>query len=203
MRHEYRQAAQKLYEIAEAQQGYFTAGQARSAGIRDSAHPYHVEAGNWLREWRGIYRLSRFPVSEDSYRVPWALWSRNREGTVLGVYSHETALAIHDLSDVNPVKLHMTVPPHFRRTARIPPVLILHKATLQPDECIDRWGYRVTRPLRTLVDILNEGTTSPEHVRAAITQSLERGLLTREEYRELENGTEHGGTLRALMGEAT
>ena len=26
-----------------------------------NTHPYHVHAGNWVREHRGIYRLVRFP----------------------------------------------------------------------------------------------------------------------------------------------
>ena len=51
--------SEKLFEIAEAQQGYFTAGQAGEAGYARSTHSYHVEAGNWVREHRGVYRLRR------------------------------------------------------------------------------------------------------------------------------------------------
>jgi hypothetical protein len=57
----------------------------------------------------------------------WQLWSRNRNDDIQGVFSHETALALYELSDVMPGKLHMTVPHGFDRSAAIPPVLVLHR----------------------------------------------------------------------------
>jgi len=195
------QVSKDLYEVAEAQQGYFTTAQAIEAGIADNAHPYHVNVGNWVREWRGIYRLSQFPESEDSYMVLWALWSRTRSGEILGVYSHETALSIHDLSDVNPAKLHLTVPPGFRRSAKLPKVLVLHKGKIGKTDYIEKWGYRVTKPYRTIVDLLDEGRTSLEHVKKAISQSLKRGFITGSEYKKMKEIREHGKLIRDLMGE--
>src|SRR5438105_4613982 len=80
-----------------------------------NTHPYHVQVGNWIREHRGIYRLALFPAADRPDLVLWALWSRNRNEEVEGVYSHHTALRLYDLSDLSPAKLHMTVPTHFRR----------------------------------------------------------------------------------------
>jgi predicted transcriptional regulator of viral defense system len=37
------------------------------------------------------------------------------KGVPQGIYSNETALSLNDLSDLHPSKLHMTVPPSFRR----------------------------------------------------------------------------------------
>ena len=56
-----KQNAQRLYEVAEMQAGLFTTKQAKAAGYAENTHPYHVQAGNWIREHRGIYRLSKFP----------------------------------------------------------------------------------------------------------------------------------------------
>jgi predicted transcriptional regulator of viral defense system len=103
----------KLYGIAEGQQGLFTAKQAKACGYADNTHPYHVRAGHWIREHRGIYRLERFPASDEEQLVLWSLWSANRREVPQGVYSHATALAIHELSDAMPAKLHMTVPPAY------------------------------------------------------------------------------------------
>ena len=58
--------------------------------------------------------------------VTYALWSQNRRGEVQGVYSHETALAHYELTDLNPSKLHMTVPKGFRRNSELPGILDLH-----------------------------------------------------------------------------
>lgn len=51
----------KLFEIAESQQGYFTSRQAKVAGYKDNTHPYHVRSAHWVRVHRGIYRLAKFP----------------------------------------------------------------------------------------------------------------------------------------------
>ena len=116
--------ADRLFEVAESQRGYFTAGQAAACGYPTSSHIYHRKVGTWQREYRGIYRLSRFPVSDEGQYVLWSLWLRNRQGVPQGVYSHQTALALFDLSDLMPRRLHMTVPPGFRRNSPIPKILI-------------------------------------------------------------------------------
>jgi predicted transcriptional regulator of viral defense system len=123
-------AAKRLYEIAEVQNGFFTTKQAKAAGFAENTHPYHVHAGNWVREHRGIYRLANFPRGERPDLMLWSLWSRNRGEAAQGVYSHQTALTLHVLSDLMRAKLHMTVPRNFRRNSEIPRVLILYFADL-------------------------------------------------------------------------
>ena len=109
----YKEVARRLYEIAESQQGFFTAKQAIRAGFAEKVHAYHVKAGNWIREHRGIY-----------------LWSQNRQEVPQGTYSHDTALSLHELSDIMRSKLHMTVPKQFRRNSKIPEIVVLHHAHL-------------------------------------------------------------------------
>ena len=123
-------SADRLFEIAEAQHGLFTTKQAKQAGYSEKAQYYHARAGNWIRDHRGIYRLARYPRSEWADLMLWQLWSRNREDVPQGVYSHETALSLYELSDVMPARLHMTVPHRFDRSAEIPSVLFLHRAHL-------------------------------------------------------------------------
>ena len=141
---------EQLFAFAESQDGYFTMAQALEAGFARSTHSYHVKAGNWLREHRGIYRLRQYPQTENGHLVLWSLWSRDRHGEPQGVYSHATALALRDLSDANPSKLHMTVPPGFRRNSETPAVLVLHKARLDPHEVIRERGYSITTAMRTI-----------------------------------------------------
>src|SRR5260370_1392033 len=97
-----RTAQRRLFEIAEAQSGFFTTKQAIQAGFAENTHPYHVDAGNWIREHRGIYRLVNFPPVERPDLMLWYLWSRGRDEAPQGVYSHETALSLYELSDANP-----------------------------------------------------------------------------------------------------
>src|ERR1700732_4795320 len=180
---ERKEAAKRLYEVAEGQQGFFTTKQAKAAGFAENTHPYHVQAGNWIREHRGIYRLALFPMADRPALVLWALWSRNRNETDEGVYSHQTALSLHDLSDLNPAKLHMTVPTRFRRNSEIPGILVLHYADLDESDVQTAQGFKFTRPLRTILDLIEAGTVERNFIRQALRQAVDRGLVTRQQVR--------------------
>src|SRR3989338_5605245 len=70
----------KLFEIADRQQGYFTAAQAKECGYYDSHFRRYLSHGEWIRTNRGLYRLSRYPVSDRPDLIEWSLWSRNKQG---------------------------------------------------------------------------------------------------------------------------
>lgn len=171
--------AQQLYAEAESQGGFFTAAQARKAGYADNTHPYHVQAGHWIRERRGIYRLARFPLPLRPDLVLWQLWSHNRSGQPQGTFSHATALTLHELSDAMPSKLIMTVPPGFQRMVAIPEVLRLHRARLGERDVATIDSVRVTTPLRTLVDVIVDGEIATELQIQAVDEAIRRGLVMR------------------------
>jgi len=174
-----------LFEMAQGQQGYFTAKQAAEVGYQLGSQAHHVKSGNWVRVERGIYRLARFPQSAEEQLVIYALWSRNRAGEPEGVYSHQTALSIHELSDVNPAKLHLTVPASFRRRARTPKILVLHRDNLDEKDVEQRQGFAVTRPLRAIADVAVAESVSRDIIEQALTQGRQRGLVTAREISEL------------------
>jgi hypothetical protein len=173
-----KKASQKLYEIADSQQGFFTRQQAVAAGFAGNTHPYHVHAKNWIREYRGVYRLVQFPQPPNPHLMLWSLWSRNRRGIIEGIYSHETALSLHNISDANPVKLNMTVPKHFRRSSPIPRILILHRADLPTDDIAGIHGVKVTKPLATIITLLGEGRVSKDILIQALRDGLRLGVIT-------------------------
>src|SRR5579859_6098264 len=186
MAQSHREAMRRLFEFAEQQQGFFTTKQAKAAGFAENTHPYHVQVGNWIREYRGIYRLALFPTADRPDLVLWSLWSRNRNEEVEGVYSHQTALSLYDLSDVNPSKLHMTVPTDFRRNSDIPGILVLHYGDLPARDVQTAQGFKFTRPLRTIQDVIEAGTVERNFIRQALRQALDRGLITRGQIRNAE-----------------
>ncbi|MGE3954217.1 MAG: type IV toxin-antitoxin system AbiEi family antitoxin domain-containing protein [Parachlamydiales bacterium] len=176
----------RLYQVAYRQQGYFTARQAALAGYADSAPAYHIAAGNWIREDRGIYRLAHFPNHPDSDAMVCWLWTSNREGRPLGVLSHQSALDLHDLCDINPRKWHMTVPKGFRR-AVIPGTLVLHKESLGDEDITSYSGLPITTLFRTLYDLIWEQSVAPEQLVMAIDTALKRGLLDKKTLAKLRN----------------
>ena len=199
MAQSHREAARRLFETAEQQQGFFTTKQAKAAGFAENTHPYHVHAGNWIREHRGIYRLSLFPAADRPDLVLWALWSRNRNEEIEGVYSHQTALSLYNLSDLNPARLSMTVPTNFRRNSQIAGILTLHYANLSEQDVQAAQGLRFTRPLRTILDLIDEGTAERRFIRQALKQALNRGLITHHQIQD----RHIGGQAQKMFDEIT
>lgn len=164
-----RDAQRKAQAIAYRQSGYLTARQALEAGYTYQAQKYHLDHGNWLRVERGIFRLRDWPATVDDTYVLWSLWSGGR-----GVVSHASALAAHDLGVVDPVHVHLTVPPGFR--ARHPAVLT-HPGVLPPDDVEERDGFRVTTAPRTLLDVASMRDVTQETVDAAVADALALGTV--------------------------
>jgi len=118
-----------------------------------------------------------------------------------GVFSHETALAIYELSDVQSEKLHLTVPRGFRRHSGVPSILKLHYGDVKPSEFEDRHGFRVTKPYRTIIDIIRAMRISPEFIQNAVRVSLDKGYLTVAQYRDLKRNPVIGNRLKKIMGD--
>jgi predicted transcriptional regulator of viral defense system len=172
-----------LLVIAEQQQGLFTAKQAQTAGYSDESTVYQVKSGNWIRMARGVYRLADYPATARPDLVLWSLWSRGVDDVPQGVYSHQTALSIFELTDLMPAKLHMTVPRKFRRRSSIPGILVIHLADLQPAEVVEMEGFRVTRPIKAIVDLLENGAVPSEVLRGGLAEGLRSGSITLPEAR--------------------
>ncbi len=171
-----------VYSLAEDQMGYVTAAQAAAAGIA-RAHLVMMERRGALeRVSRGVYRLVHFPVSPLAQYMQATLWPYDRTGRVeervRGVLSHETALALHELSDVAPPKVHITVPAAYRVQRAIPAYLIVHRADLAPDEMTALEGMPIVTPERAIRDGI-AAHLGPALLGQAIDDGLRSGRLTR------------------------
>lgn len=174
--------AERLFEVADRQAGYFTAKQARETGYDYRLQHYHRERGHWISVGHGLFRLSRYPEGENEDLARLYLWSRNREDEPQAVVSHETALRLYGLSDLMPGEVHLSVPKGFRK--RSPKGVVLHKSDLA-EEDVEAWdGFKVTTPLRTILDVTRSRGMSPEHLESAVQEAVARGLVRRKRLRE-------------------
>lgn len=173
----------KLFEIAEEQDGYFTAKQAHAAGYSQRMQSYHANNGDWEREQRGIFRLRYFRDRLDDYMI-WYLWSCNRAGKSQGVFSHDTALAIHELSTWTSNKIHMTVPRRFRRFNEIPSVLTLYYAELSKEFVVNKQHVAVTTPLKTILDLIISEHVPRHHLLEAMQQCIHDAIIHRNDIME-------------------
>jgi predicted transcriptional regulator of viral defense system len=163
-----------LFARAGEQGGYFTAKQAREAGYDYPHLDYHISCGNFARVGHGLYRLPALPVAEHDDLIRLTLWSRDREDQPQAVVSHESALALHEMGELLPNKTHLTVSATFRK--RPPEGCVLHRAPLSPADVEERQGFRITVPLRTLLDVARGGI-SQEQLEKAVADALSRGLV--------------------------
>jgi hypothetical protein len=136
MKRSSRVASRKLFAVAVEQGGYFTAKQAQEAGYHYSHLDYHVACDNFVRVGHGLYRLPTLPPAEHDDLIRWTLWSRNRQDQPQAVVSHESALVLHELSELLPTRTHLTVPPGFRKKA--PAGCVLNKEAPPPSDVEER-----------------------------------------------------------------
>jgi len=169
-----------LLDLAVSQAGYFTTAQAAEVGVSPELLIHHLKRGRIERARRGIYRVRHLPAQEDEQLVELWLWSGQE-----GVFSHETALALYDLSDALPSQVEMTVPAAWgRRRLRVPEVLRLHYADVSERERGWVGHVPVTTPLRTLRDCV-AAAVAPDLVRQAVEEGIARGRFGEEEVAEV------------------
>jgi predicted transcriptional regulator of viral defense system len=162
----------KIYPLAESQAGYFTRQQAAKVGVDSGRLARQVAAGRLLRVAPGVYRLVRFPSSPHEDLM--IAWLQTGPGSVI---SHDSALALYDLSDALPAEAHVTVPrtPSRRRSG-----MRLHTQRLALSGVTQRNGMAVTTAPRTIADVARAGLAE-ELIAQAVEQALALGLALPEE----------------------
>ncbi|HEV7494177.1 type IV toxin-antitoxin system AbiEi family antitoxin domain-containing protein [Baekduia sp.] len=161
----------EIFELAAEQYGYVTTGDAREMGI-DIRRLSDLKArGQADHPAVGLYRIRAIPPTRWDPYMAAALWHHGA-----GVISHETALDLYDVSDVNPAKIHITIPRTPRLTRVPPPAYVVHREALDPRD--------VTRiesvPIVTLEKAIRQCVASklrPDLLRQAVDSGRRTGKL--------------------------
>jgi predicted transcriptional regulator of viral defense system len=115
----------QLAERAAENYGYLTGEDARDLSVPVGTLNALARRGQLDHVEHGIYRVPLVPPSRlDQYKLA-TLWPGGR-----GLISHESALDLYGISDVNPAKLHITVPRTYRTHRKIPALYVLHREEL-------------------------------------------------------------------------
>ena len=160
--------------LAVSQHGVISSEDARDIGV-DTARLRQMAARGVLRRVsRGVYRLTDMdPGTGLGQYMEAVLWPRGARG----VLSHETALDLHDLCDVNPSRIDVTVPASHRPHSReVPAVIRLHRRDLGRDEVTDLRGLPIVTPVRAILDGI-ESQVRDGLLRQAISTLRQRGEL--------------------------
>ncbi|MEW6583768.1 MAG: type IV toxin-antitoxin system AbiEi family antitoxin domain-containing protein [Actinomycetota bacterium] len=175
-----RSPQEDLLAVALERHGFVTAQDARALDIDPVRLRQMARRGVVVRVSRGVYRFAMVPATRfDDYAAA-SLWPVG----VQGVLSHETALDLHELCDVNPAYIDVTVPRSHRvRSRTVPPRYRMHQRDLAPGEVTHFERMPIVTPVRAVLDGVETGLRT-DLVRQAIdTLRRRRELAGRDEER--------------------
>jgi Predicted transcriptional regulator len=170
----------QLAEVANERYGFVTPDDARDLGISPMNLVRMAERGQIERRGTGLYRFPLTPTDRLDVYMEATLWPRGARG----VLSHETALELHELSDVHPTKIHVTVPRSHRVRRATPPAYRIHQEDLMPDRVTLHEGIAVVTPEHAIRQA-HETHLGAALVGQAIDQGEQNGRLSGRQVSEL------------------
>lgn len=177
---------QRLFEVALDQYGYVTTADAHELDIPVVELGKLAHRGRLERVAYGIYRFPELPIGEYGPYLLATLWADRR-----GVLSHQTVLALHELGDVNPTSIHLTVPVGYRPRRQGGQRYTVHHQELGDTDLDWFEGIRTVTPRVAIAQCISGGT--PTYLTRQATESArDHGLLTASERDHLEALLENG-----------
>lgn len=170
----------EMFEVAADRNGYITTEDVRDLGGNLQLLADMHRHGQLDHLAHGLYRFTSFPAGPLDELMQATLWPRR-----LGVISHDSALDLWDLCDVNPTKIHVTVPKSARIRRKAPPVYEVHVRDLDPADVTRLEGIPVVSPTRAIRDGI-ERHLDRRLIAQAIDSARRRGLAQRDDLRALE-----------------
>lgn len=196
----------ELLPVAEQNDGLVTAAQARALGIMDSVLARLTQRGRLERVARGVYRIPYFPADRLSQYREAVLWARASQGPKQVALSHETALGVYGISDVNPSRVHLTVPQKARLRRRRPKWIVIHRGDLPPSDVAKHEGLPVTTVAKSVLDLVKT-TGRLGLARQAVKDAREEGYISAVEgkrlMRQLNEHAHGGASVRSAKRQAT
>lgn len=116
-----RSTLERLGDLANVHDGYFTTAEATEAGLSRRALSHHATVGTLERVGQGIHRLRLYPGSRFEDLIVVTLWAGSDSAV-----SHESALVVHGLGDAMPPVVHLSVPRPFRTSGQVSSSTIGH-----------------------------------------------------------------------------
>jgi predicted transcriptional regulator of viral defense system len=162
----------KLLELAQEQNGYVRAADARELGIDPKRLHDYWRRGQADHRGYGVYRLHIIPHNEFDEFMEATIWPDGR-----GVLCLETALDLHELCDVNPNRIDINVPKAYRTHRAIPPRYRLHHRDLEHEDVTQMAGIPIVTPARAIADAI-EARLRPTLIEQAIDAALRQALIT-------------------------
>jgi predicted transcriptional regulator of viral defense system len=144
----------KAVEVATEQHGFITSKNMKEIGENPVLLPQWCKRGLVERAAHGVYRFRQIPATGLTPYMLATLWPAGR-----GVLSHDTALELHELCDINPDKIHLTLPPsyRYRPLRRGGEQYVIHHETLDATDLAWHEGIRIVTPAAAIRQTIESG----------------------------------------------
>lgn len=162
-----------LWDAALDQHGFVTLSDARRLGISRDAVTMLARRGKLEQVATAVYRFPRFQSGPAAPYMLAVLWT----GEPRACLSHDTALAAYDVSDVNPERVHLTVPPGRRIRRSRGDLYTVHHENLADDE-IGWWEEVPTVTLATAIRQCIDGGVPTYLLGQALDRAAEAGRIS-------------------------
>jgi predicted transcriptional regulator of viral defense system len=162
----------RLWDVALDQHGYVTSDDARELGINVVELGKLSSRGQIERVGYGIYRFDKLPVTPFDPYILAVLWAGGR-----GVLSHETAIELYDFADINPDRIHLTVPVGYRPRRRDGDLYTVHHQDLALSQLRRHEGIPIVKPIVAIDQVIGTNVAS-YLVRQAIDTAHARGQVS-------------------------
>lgn len=171
---------ERLREIALDQYGFVTTAQAVEEGVSHAELSMMVSRGRLARVAHGVYRVPQVAETAFAQYQLAVLWT----GVPEACLSHDTALDVWNISDINPNRVHVTVA-HRRRIRRSGgEVFVVHREDLKPEQ-ITWWGGIRTVTVPTAIEQCIASLVPTYLIRQALERAGRTSLLPADERERL------------------
>jgi predicted transcriptional regulator of viral defense system len=170
----------ELVEIAADRHGLVSTEDAAEVGYAPGALDTMARRGQLERVAHGVYRVPFIGAGVLGAYMAAVLWPRG----VDAVLTHETALDLWDVCDINPTKIHIGVPRLHRPQRELPGGYVIHREDLDPRDITAIEGV----PVVTLERAIRQCAVAHvgrDLLEQAVRHGRERGLLRGQQARQL------------------
>lgn len=174
-----------LRDIAGEHEGLLTAAEAEGAGVPRALVVQLAHRGRLERIGQGLYRFPSWPTTSLQQYHEAVLWPRAHRDLEYALISHDSALELYNLTQLNPSVIHVTLPPKTRISRERPTWLRLHfEDVAENDQAWER-GIPIVSVPRAIEDVASRHGADVIH--RAVSEARERRLLREDELQRLIN----------------
>jgi predicted transcriptional regulator of viral defense system len=161
----------RLLHVAAQQRGYVAAAEAYEVEVNPVELRKLAGRGRLEHVGHGLYRFPTFPRRQHDDLMAAVLWTGRR-----GVIGGQSALDLHELCDVNPRRIDLTVPRSYRPRRRGGDLYRIRHGDLDDGEIEEVADIPVVVPVRAIRDGIADGV-DPQLLLQAIDSARHRGEI--------------------------